>query len=184
MNITVLGAGAGGTTLAFDCAAHGHQVSLFDFPQFPDNIAAIAEHGGIHAEGDISGFNAIEYAGHDIDRALENSELVYVVGPAFSTEPFGEAVAGKLLPGQTVIVTPVPAAARWLSSGPQAWPLKTIRSVSRNPHVALCCSPDRARPRSCISQAESRESAGGITWPENREHTAADLGRVPYDGAG
>ena len=106
MNITVLGAGAGGTTVAFDCAAHGHQVSLFDFPQFPDNIAAITERGGIHAEGDISGFNAIVYAGHDIDRALENAELVYVVGPAFSTEPFGEAVAGKLLPGQTVIVTP------------------------------------------------------------------------------
>ena len=106
MNITVLGAGAGGTTVAFDCAAHGHQVSLFDFPQFPGNIAAIAEQGGIHAEGDIAGFNAVAYAGHDIDRALENAELVYVVGPAFSTEPFGQAVAGKLTPGQTVIVTP------------------------------------------------------------------------------
>jgi len=31
MNIAVLGAGAGGTTLAFDYAAHGHEVSLFDF---------------------------------------------------------------------------------------------------------------------------------------------------------
>jgi opine dehydrogenase len=106
MSITVLGAGAGGTTVAFDCAAHGHQVNLFDFPQFPSNIAAISERGGIHAEGDISGFSAIAYAGHDIDRALENAELIYIVGPAFSTEPFGEAVAGKLLPGQTVIVTP------------------------------------------------------------------------------
>jgi opine dehydrogenase len=106
MNITVLGAGAGGTTVAFDCAAYGHQVSLFDFPQFPGNIAAISEQGGIHAEGDISGFSTIAYAGHDIDRALENAELIYIVGPAFSTEPFGEAVAGKLIPGQTVIVTP------------------------------------------------------------------------------
>ena len=106
MNITVLGAGAGGTTVAFDCAAHGHQVNLFDFPQFPGNITAISEHGGIHAEGDISGFSAIAYAGHDIDRALENAELIYIVGPAYSTVPFGEAVAGKLLPGQTVIVTP------------------------------------------------------------------------------
>lgn len=106
MNITVLGAGAGGTTVAFDCAAHGHQVRLFDFPQFPGNIAAIAEQGGIHAEGDISGFSAIAYAGHDIDRALDNADLIYVVGPAFSTGPFGEVVAGKLAPGQTVIVTP------------------------------------------------------------------------------
>ena len=106
MNIAVLGAGAGGTTVAFDCAAHGHEVRLFDFPQFGDNVAAISKRGGIQAEGDISGFAAVAYAGHDIDRALYGAELIYVVGPAFATEPFGEAVAGKLVPGQTVIVTP------------------------------------------------------------------------------
>ena len=106
MKTTVLGAGAGGTAMAFDCASHGHDVRVFDFEQFPDNIAKIAEQGGIHADGDISGFGAIAYAGHDIDEALQNAELIYVVGPAYSTEPFGEAVAGKLSAGQTVIVTP------------------------------------------------------------------------------
>lgn len=106
MRITVLGAGAGGTAVAFDCASHGHEVRLFDFEQFPDNIAAIASQGGIHAEGDLSGFGAIAYSGHDIDAALQGAELVYVVGPAYSTEPFGKAVAGKLRAGQTVVVTP------------------------------------------------------------------------------
>jgi len=106
MKTTVLGAGAGGTAMAFDCASHGHDVRVFDFEQFPDNIAKIAEQGGIHADGDISGFGAIAYAGHDIDEALQGAELIYVVGPAYSTEPFGEAVAGKLSAGQTVIVTP------------------------------------------------------------------------------
>jgi opine dehydrogenase len=106
MKITVLGAGAGGTAVAFDCAAHGHEVRLFDFDQFPDNVAEIAEQGGIHAEGDISGFGSIAYAGHDIDAALQDAQVVYVVGPAYSTEPFGEAVAGKLSAGQTVIVSP------------------------------------------------------------------------------
>ena len=106
MQITVLGAGAGGTAMAFDCASHGHEVRLFDFEQFPDNVAKIAEQGGIHADGDISGFGAIAYSGHDIDEALQGAELIYVVGPAYSTEPFGEAVAGKLSAGQTVIVSP------------------------------------------------------------------------------
>ena len=41
MKIAVLGAGAGGTAIAFDCAYHGHEVRLFDFPQFPENITAI-----------------------------------------------------------------------------------------------------------------------------------------------
>jgi opine dehydrogenase len=106
MQITVLGAGAGGTAVAFDCASHGHEVRLFDFDRFPDNIAAIAEQRGIHAEGDISGFAAIAYAGHDIDEALRDAQLIYVVGPAYSTEPFGAAVAGKLEAGQTVVVSP------------------------------------------------------------------------------
>jgi len=106
MQITVLGAGAGGTAVAFDCASHGHDVRMFDFEQFPDNIATIADKGGINAEGDLSGFGSIAYSGHDIDDALQDAELIYVVGPAYSTEPFGEAVAGKLSAGQTVIVSP------------------------------------------------------------------------------
>src|SRR6056297_281754 len=106
MKITVLGAGAGGTAVAFDCANHGHEVRLFDFSRFSDNIAAIAARGNIVAQGDIAGSADIAYAGHDIGEALEGAELIYVVGPAYSTEPFGEAVAGKLRAGQTVIVTP------------------------------------------------------------------------------
>ena len=82
MKIAVLGAGAGGTAIAFDCASHGHEVRLFDFARFPDNIAAIAQQNGIHAEGDIGGFADIAVACHDIDEALESAELVYVVGPA------------------------------------------------------------------------------------------------------
>ena len=106
MNIAVLGAGAGGIAVAFDCANHGHEVRLFDLPAFPDHVAAVAERGEIVAEGDIEGTAGIAYSGHDIDRALDGAELIYVVGPAYSTEPFGEAVAGKLVPGQTVVVTP------------------------------------------------------------------------------
>jgi len=106
VKIAVLGAGAGGTAVAFDHAAHGHDVRLFDFPQFPDNIRAVASQAGIHAEGDISGFGAVAYAGHDINEALQEVELIYIVGPAYSTEPFGEALAGRLRPGQTVIVSP------------------------------------------------------------------------------
>ena len=106
VRISVLGAGAGGTAIAFDCASHGHEVRLFDFPRFGENIAAVSEQQGIHAEGDISGFGNVAYAGHDIDAALEGAELIYVVGPAYSTTPFGEAVAGKLTAGQTVVVSP------------------------------------------------------------------------------
>jgi len=106
VKIAVLGAGAGGTATAFDCASHGHEVRLFDFQQFPENIAAVAQQRGIHAAGGLSGFASVSSASHDIDEALQGAELIYVVGPAFSTVPFGEAVAGRLSAGQTVIVSP------------------------------------------------------------------------------
>ena len=106
MRIAVLGAGAGGTATAFDFAFHGHEVRLFDFPQFPENIETIAKQGGIHAEGKLAGFASVAYAGHNSDATLEGAELIFVVGPAFSTEPFGETVAGKLKAGQTIVVSP------------------------------------------------------------------------------
>jgi opine dehydrogenase len=106
MRIAVLGSGAGGTAVAFDCASHGHEVRLFDFPRFAENVAAIARTGSISADGDIEGTAPVASAGHDIDEALADAELVYVVGPAYATEPFGEAVRGRLTAGQTVIVSP------------------------------------------------------------------------------
>ena len=43
MNIAVLGSGNGGCGVAFDCAQHGHAVTLFDFVDFPDNVAGELE---------------------------------------------------------------------------------------------------------------------------------------------
>ncbi len=106
MNIAVLGAGAGGTAIAFDCAVHGHDVRLFDFAAFPDNISAIKRQNGIHAEGDLAGFATLAVATHDVEEAVQGADLIYVVGPAYSTAAFGEALAGKLSAGQTVIVSP------------------------------------------------------------------------------
>ncbi len=106
MNIAVLGSGNGGCAVAFDCAAHGHQVSLFDFKQFPDSIKAVRENGGIHCEGVLEGFQPVGYAGHDIEKALDGADIIHAVGPAYSTRPFGEACKPHLTPGQIVIVNP------------------------------------------------------------------------------
>ena len=106
MNIAVLGSGNGGCAVAFDCAAHGHQVRLFDFQQFPDNIKAVQNNGGIHCEGILEGFQSVVYAGHEIEKALEGADVIYAVGPAYSTRPFAEACKPYLKQGQIVIVCP------------------------------------------------------------------------------
>ena len=106
MKIAVLGSGNGGCAVAFDWARMGHEVSLFDFEQFPATIAAVATAGGIEAEGELSGFAPVGYAGHDIGQAVGGADLVFAVGPAYSTQPFGEACKPHLTEGQTVVVCP------------------------------------------------------------------------------
>lgn len=79
---------------------------MFDFDTFPDNIEAVRKAGGIAAEGELTGFQAIAYAGHDVEAALRGADVIYAVGPAYSTRPFAEACRPHLTDGQTVIICP------------------------------------------------------------------------------
>ncbi len=106
MKITILGTGNGGCAAAVDWALTGFRVSLFDFDAFPENIQAINQQGGIFAEGDVSGFASVEYAGHSIEKALEAADVIMMVGPAFSTKPFAEAIKPHVKKGQIIIVCP------------------------------------------------------------------------------
>jgi len=106
MNIAVLGSGNGGCAVAFDCASHGHQVSLFDFEQFPESIKAAQNNGGIYCEGVLEGFQPAVYAGHEIEKTLDGADIIYAVGPAYSTKPFAEVCKPYLKQGQIVIVCP------------------------------------------------------------------------------
>jgi opine dehydrogenase len=106
MKVAVLGSGAGGTAVAFDWAAHGHDVYLFDFEQFPDNIAAIAEAGCIECEGDLEGSAPVAWAGHDVETAVQEAELVFVVAPSFATRAFADATVQYLSEGQMVVICP------------------------------------------------------------------------------
>ena len=106
MRVGVLGSGNGGCAAAFDFARAGHDVSMFDFPEFPDNIAAIAANRGVFAEGELEGFAAIDYAGHDLERVVRGARMLLLVGPAYSTEPFAKACKPYLEPGQVVVVCP------------------------------------------------------------------------------
>jgi opine dehydrogenase len=106
MRVSVLGSGNGGIALAADWSLNGHTVRLFDFEQFSSNISAVNKNGGIYCEGDLQGFAKIEYSGHDLEKALENADVIFVVGPAYSTEPFALECKKHLKKGQVYIICP------------------------------------------------------------------------------
>ncbi|MBQ2040856.1 MAG: hypothetical protein II482_01770, partial [Lachnospiraceae bacterium] len=70
MKVAVLGSGNGAHATAFEWARAGHDVYMFDFPQFSQSIDAIAEAGGIYSEGVMEGFQKIAYAGTDISKVV------------------------------------------------------------------------------------------------------------------
>lgn len=106
MKVAILGSGNGGCAAAADWSLAGHEVRLFDFEQFSIQISAVTEKGGIEVSGDLTGFAPVFYAGHSMEKAIEGVDLIIAVGPAFSTEPFAEAVKPYIKEGQNVIVSP------------------------------------------------------------------------------
>jgi opine dehydrogenase len=106
MRVAVLGAGNGGVAAAFDFAQHGHEVALYSSPEYDANVVAIRAAGGITASGALEGFTALRYAGTDAAEALEDAELVILVGPAYGTEPLAADAAPHLTDGMAVLVCP------------------------------------------------------------------------------
>jgi opine dehydrogenase len=107
VNVTVVGSGNGGLAVAAEWAQNGHRVSVYSAAEHAhDNIPALAANGGIHSEGRLAGFMPIAYAGTDIEAALDGAEVVFVVGPAFATEPHARAMAPHLHTGMVVIICP------------------------------------------------------------------------------
>ena len=51
-------------------------------------------------------FSRWSLAGHVIEKALDGADIIYAVGPAYSTSPFAEASKPYLKQGQIVIVCP------------------------------------------------------------------------------
>jgi opine dehydrogenase len=106
MNVTVIGSGNGGMAVAFDWAQHGHPVALYADAAYADNIESVQANGGITSEGRLQGFAPIAYCGTDLEVAMKDAELVFVVGPAFATEDFGRGLAPHLRPGHIVVICP------------------------------------------------------------------------------
>ncbi len=106
MRVGVLGSGNGALAIAFEWAQAGHEVAIFDFEEFDGVIADINERGGIEADGELAGFQSVSYAGHDIARVVPDADLIFAVGPAYSTAPFAAACRPHVRPGQIYVVCP------------------------------------------------------------------------------
>lgn len=110
MKITVVGAGACGFMTAAHSALKGHDVALYEFPEFAGSIAEVQKLGGINMEicegnGLPSGFAKIDTVTTDIASALDGAEVVLVAVPAYGEARAAEVCAPCLKRGQNVYLS-------------------------------------------------------------------------------
>ena len=105
--IAVLGGGHGARTVAADLTLAGHQVNLFEFAQFHDNLSEIFERKCISISGKArEGDAELALCTHNISEAIAGVELILIVVPALHHQAYAELLHPHLQNGQHVILIP------------------------------------------------------------------------------
>jgi opine dehydrogenase len=111
--VTVLGAGNAGFALAFHLSHQGHEVALFEHPDFKQAIEPIQKTGELVAPAEVEGFKAvvsgtvkITIATSDIKEAIEFGDVVMIIVPAFGQVPIFEMALPHLKEGQIFVSMP------------------------------------------------------------------------------
>ena len=103
--VTILGGGNGAQAAAACLGIAGHQVTLFEMPEFFDRMETIVETGEIHATGVVNGTGRV-LATADIVEAVEGSELIIVVVPTMFHRNYAKTLAPVLQDGMNVALMP------------------------------------------------------------------------------
>ena len=105
--IAVMGGGNGGHAVAAELALAGCKVNFFELPQFAPNFERVLRTREVRTEG-ISGDNVakLNMATTDIQQALRDAEVIFVITPAFGHKSMAEACAPFVQDGQIILLMP------------------------------------------------------------------------------
>lgn len=101
MNVTVIGAGNSGLAMAAHLGQQGHKVVLWNRSR--STISKLMETQTIYCEGIISGKIKIDLVTDDIQRAVENPDVILITTPANSHKDLAELI-GKNIKKEALIV--------------------------------------------------------------------------------
>ncbi|HET7573113.1 MAG TPA: NAD/NADP octopine/nopaline dehydrogenase family protein [Gaiellaceae bacterium] len=104
VDVTVVGAGPGGLSLAARCGLRGCGVRLLDVAD--DILAPIRQAGGIAVSGIEEGFAPVAAASTDPGEVVPPADLVLVCVPGDALGAAADALARVVRPGQVVIAVP------------------------------------------------------------------------------
>ena len=105
--IAVLGGGNGGHAVAANLSLSGFKVNFFELPQFAGSFEKALRTREIRIEGvSIDGVAKLNLATIDIQQAIKDAEVIFVVTPAFGHKVMAEASAPFVQDGQIIVLMP------------------------------------------------------------------------------
>ncbi len=104
MNITIIGAGNSGLAMAAHLSNHGAKVTLWN--RSKDNIAKLMDTHVIFCDGLVKGGYEINLVTDDIEKALENPDVIFITTPANSHKHLAELIAKNIKTETLIILSP------------------------------------------------------------------------------
>ncbi|NLB83779.1 MAG: NAD(P)-binding domain-containing protein [Synergistaceae bacterium] len=104
--ITVIGAGNGGQALAGDLASKGFVVTLFEHPDFREEIRPIEKTRAITLTGALSATGLLSKVTTDPEEALKEADLLFFLAPSFAQEGMFDLLAPHFQEGQSLLLLP------------------------------------------------------------------------------
>jgi len=104
MNIAVMGAGNGGQAMAAYLALKGSKVNLYN--RSPLRIEAVKENEGIYLSGVYNGFAKLNKVTTNLEKAVEDTEIIMIVTPAVAHSSLARELAWYLKDGQKIVLNP------------------------------------------------------------------------------
>ncbi len=105
--IAVLGGGNGGHAVAANLSLNGYKVNFFELPQFAESFERVLRTKEIRIEGiSIDGTAKLNLATTDMQQAIKETEIIFVVTPAFGHKAMAEACAPFVQDGQIIVLMP------------------------------------------------------------------------------
>lgn len=146
-SVTILGGGNTAFAVAANLSLQGHEITLYELPEFADSLQPIRESQIINLVGVAEqGAAKIQKVTTDAEEALAASDLVLLIVPAYAHKRFAEVCAPHLRQGQTVVVIPGTfGALEWAKVLRDAGTTGvTLAEVDTAPYVCRKTSPDTA----------------------------------------
>lgn len=146
-SVTILGGGNTAFATAANLTLKGVEVTLCEIAGFEHMLAPIQDTGIIHLLGvEKTGPAKIHRITMDIKAALDASDLVLLIVPAYAHKPFAQACAPYLRKDHIVVLMPgTMGSLEWaaLLRG-QSIPLPVLAEVDTAPYVCRKTAPDTA----------------------------------------